>query len=133
MRPASVLICSFAGIAASVLLSALPAQAQAQDMLFRCTFDWVCDPNRKCQDAQLDIRFKLNSETNQASRIGATGPGTTNVIIGDRAATFVETPISGGVSTTTVKLSDGEAVHSSHAIDGTTLSPMQYLGNCVVY
>ena len=113
------------------LLALAPAPGSAEEMLFRCYFDWMCDPNRTYQDAGLDIRYRLDTETNQATRIGHSGPGRIDAVIGDRAVTFVETPISGGLSTTTVLLGSGDAVHSTHAIDGVTMTPLQYLGNCV--
>ena len=86
-----------------------------------------------CQDAGLDARFKVDLETNDVSRIGGNALSQFSLILGDRAITILETPISGGTATTTVKISDGEAVHSENLITGNTLTPMQYLGECVTF
>ena len=115
------------GAALAVLL-ALPAQAE--EVIFRCYFDWVCDPNRKCQDAGEDIRFRVNLETNGVERLGGNALSKFDLLLGDRALTVLERPVSGGIATTTIMLSGGDAVHSENLIDGRVLSPMQYLGQC---
>ncbi|MDJ0993985.1 MAG: hypothetical protein QNI90_10450 [Dinoroseobacter sp.] len=112
------------------LLLVLAQPAQAEEFIFRCFFDWVCDPNRTCQDAGEDIRFRVNPETNAVARIGGNDLSSFTLLIGDRAVTVLEQTISGGTTTTTIMTEDGFAVHSENAITGQLLTPMQYLGTC---
>lgn len=102
----------------------------AQEMFFKCYFDWVCDPNRSCQQADLDIRYKVDLDSQTAERLGGNELSDFQIILGDRAVSFLEIPISGGVSTTTVSTMNGDAVHSENAISGIRLEPMQYIGQC---
>ena len=113
-------------------LALAPVVAQADEIiLFKCSFDWLCDPNRKCVDADLERRIKHNTDTNTAEVLRGNPLNRMAVHIGDRSVSFLEMQISGAVDVTTIKLMNGEAVHSTHAIDGITLNPMQYLGECV--
>ncbi len=116
---------------AAALAFAMPAQAE--EVLFKCTFDWRCDPNRKCDDAWLDLRYKVDVETSAVTRLAGDPLTEASLILGDRALTILEAPVSGGTATTTVMLTDGEAVHTDHAIEGVTLSPMIYLGECITF
>ena len=111
-------------------LSLAPSPAAAEEVLFKCYFDWVCDPNRKCIDAGLDLRFKVDVEANTVVRLGGEATSSFSLILGDRGLTMLETPISGGTATTTVQISNGWAVHSDHGFDGPDMAPMQYLGDC---
>ena len=113
----------------SVLITAAPA-VQAEEVIFKCWFDWSCDPNRTCQDAGLDIRFRVDADTNAVSRIGGDPLIVMSLIFGDRAVTILEQPISGGLATTTVMISNGNAVRSENLVTGRDLTPMQYLGTC---
>lgn len=115
-------------ICLGLALSALPAQAE--EIIFKCYFDWVCDPNRKCSDASLDVRFRVDVDTNSVSRIGGDQLSETEVLLGDRALTVLEKPISGGVAATTIMIGNGNAVRAENLITGRDLTPMQYLGNC---
>ena len=47
--------------------TALPGHAD--EVVIKCYFDWSCDINRKCQDADLDIRFRADAETNVVKRM----------------------------------------------------------------
>ncbi|PSL19425.1 hypothetical protein [Shimia abyssi] len=116
----------------TALLALAPLAAQAEEHIFRCYFDWVCDPNTKCNHAGEDIRFKINIETNAVSRIAGNPLSDFDLIIGDRAITVLERPISGGTTTTTILTDNGDAVHSENAVDGRSLVPRQYLGNCIL-
>jgi hypothetical protein len=118
-------------IAFLTLTAVAPAPALAEEITFKCYFDWVCDPNRKCQDAGEDIRFKVDVENNAVTRLGGNEMSQFSLILGDRALTILEITISGGTTTTTIKVSNGEAVHSVNGIEGNTLTPFQYLGECV--
>lgn len=111
------------------LLGTLPVQAE--ELVLKCWFDWVCDPNRKCQDAGEDIRFKVDTEANSVSRIGGNPLSRFELVLGDRALTVLERPISGGVMTTTMMLGSGTAVHSENAVTGRELTPRQFVGECV--
>ncbi len=113
------------------VLALAPAQLAAEEILFRCWFDWVCDPNTRCDHAGEDIRFRVDSETNTVSRIGGNELSAFSLILGDRALTVLETPISGGTTTTTIMIDTGNAVHSENAVSGRDLSPRQYLGECI--
>ena len=115
--------------AAHALLSASPAQAES--VIFKCVFDWSCDINRSCQDAMLDVRFRTDVETTSAERLGGDPTVALEVILGDRALTFLERPISGGAATTTVMIDNGDAVRSENLVTGRLLTPMQYLGSCM--
>ncbi len=110
------------------LLLAQPVQAE--EFVFRCFFDWACDPNRTCQDAAQDVRFRVDPETNAVSRIGGNDLSAYSLLIGDRAVTILEQTISGGTSTTTIMTEDGFSVHSENLVTGQLLTPMQYLGTC---
>lgn len=116
--------------AGAVVFGAAIGPAQAGELFFKCQFDWVCDPNRSCGDAALDLRFAVDEETQAARRVGGSDTSVFSVILGDRAVTLLEVPISGGVSVTTVTTRDGAAVHSENALQGTTLEPRQYIGFC---
>ncbi|WP_068111542.1 hypothetical protein [Tropicimonas marinistellae] len=116
--------------AAGLAVCAAPALAE-EVILFKCFFDWKCDPNRACGDAALDRRIKHFTETNAVELLGGDPLSRMAVQIGDRSVSFLEMQISGAVDVTTVKITNGEAVHSTHRIDGMTLTPEQYLGECV--
>ncbi len=119
------------GIVSASVIAFSPVPAQADEViLFKCFFDWKCDPNRKCIDADLDLRIKHNTDTNEAEVLGRSPLDQIGVHIGDRSVSFLAYQISGAVDVTTIKLMNGEAVHSTHKIDGITLTPMQYLGEC---
>ncbi|MDU8926912.1 hypothetical protein RXV86_05910 [Alisedimentitalea sp. MJ-SS2] len=110
---------------------ALPAQAE--EVVIKCYFDWSCDINRKCQDADIDVRFRADAETGTVKRIGGGAMSQLDeleLILGDRAITILEKPISGGAATTTLMISNGDAVRSENLITGIRLTPMQYLGQC---
>lgn len=116
-------------MAASLIL-ATPVSAEMA--IFRCTFDWVCDPNRKCDYANLDVRFKVDLVTEKVERIGKKNDLVElEMIFGDRAITILEKPISGGLTSTTLMINDGTAVRSENEIKGHDLAPMQYLGECI--
>ncbi len=112
------------------LAAGIAPPVQAEEVIFRCFFDWMCDPNRKCIDAGEDIRFRVDLETSTVERIGGNDLSQFDLILGDRALTILERPISGGTATTTIMVSGGDAVHSENLIDGRLLSPRQYLGQC---
>lgn len=118
------------GAALALTMGAAPAPVAAEEVLFKCYFDWVCDPNRKCIDADLDLRFKVDIDNNTVTRLGGNETSSFSLILGDRGVTMLETPISGGPSMTTVQISNGWAVHSDHGFDGADMAPMQYLGEC---
>ncbi len=120
-----------AGAALMLGLTLAPAPLAAEELLFKCYFDWVCDPNRTCTDADLDLRFKVDTETNEVERLGGNPTSTFSLLLGDRGLTMLEVPISGGASTTTVQISNGWAVHSDNGFSGADLAPKQYLGECV--
>jgi len=113
------------------LLLCLAGPAQADEIIFRCVFDWVCDPNRTCQDAGEDIRFRVNTETNEVVRIGGNELSRFTLLIGDRSVTVLEQQNSGATTTTTILTEGGFAVHSENTITGQLLTPLQYLGSCV--
>lgn len=117
---------------ALVIVAGHAAQAQEtqEEVVFRCFFDWSCDPNRKCQNANLDVRFRANPATNEVSRIGGDPLVELELFLGDRAITIQELPISGGMTTTTLMINSGDAVRSENVITGRELTPMQYLGSC---
>jgi hypothetical protein len=114
-------------------LTLLATPASAESVLFKCFFDWSCDPNRKCQNAGLDVRFRVDTDTNGVTRLGGDPLVTPSMIFGDRAITILEEPISGGLATTTIMLNSGEAVRSENLITGRLLTPMQYLGSCQTF
>lgn len=118
-------------LTAIIPLTALPAQAE--QVVFRCFFDWVCDPNTKCDHAGEDIRFRVDLEANTVERIGGNPLSAFDLLLGDRAITFLERPISGGTVTTTVMIDGGDAVHSENLITGRDLTARQYLGNCTAF
>lgn len=111
----------------------LACPAGAAEINFNCLFDYVCDPNTKCSDAELDRRFRLDSETNEARVIGGEDLDQIEVVIGDRAVTFLERQISGAVAATTVNTTTGDAVYSHMRFDGTVMKTGQYLGQCAVF
>ncbi|SDJ73965.1 hypothetical protein [Aliiruegeria lutimaris] len=117
---------------ASFILAGAMAQAD-EVILFKCFFDWKCDPNTKCDHASLDLRIKHNTDTNEAEFLGKHGSplDTIGVHIGDRSVSFLAYQISGAVDVTTIALMNGEATHSSHRIGGITMKPEQYVGECV--
>ena len=123
-------------VAAIALAAALPTMAattppaRAEQLVVRCFFDWVCDPNRKCVDAGEDVRFRVDTEAQTVSRIGGNDLSTFELLIGDRALSVLEKPISGGTVTTTFLLDSGSAVHSENLITGRDLTPRQFLGEC---
>ncbi len=53
-----------------------------------------------------------------------------SLVIGDRALTIIETPISGGTTTTTIPIGGGWAVHSVNGFNGAIIAPKQYFGQC---
>ena len=113
-------------------LALVPVSVEAEEViLFKCLFDWKCDPNRSCEPASLDRRIKHHIETNAADIASGDPLDRVAVHIGDRSVSFLEMQISGAIDVTTIKLMNGEAVYSSHEIDGTTLTPQQYLGECI--
>jgi len=118
-------------LVAATSLTALPAQAE--QVVFRCYFDWVCDPNTKCDHAGEDIRFRVDLETNSVERIGGNTLSQFELLLGDRAITVLERPISGGTATTTLMLDGGDAVHSENLITGRDLTARQYLGECTAF
>lgn len=113
----------------ALVMGALPASSE--ELIFRCYFDWVCDPDTKCSDAAEDVRFRLNTETNAVSRIGGNQLSEFELLLGDRAITVLEKPISGGSTTTTILIDGGAAVHSENMIKGRSLAPRQFLGECI--
>lgn len=115
------------GLAAGIA----PAPAVAEEVFFKCHFDWDCDPNRKCTDADLNLGFHVDTETNSVSKVGGDPTSTFSLILGDRGVTILETMLSGGTATTTVSIMGGDAVHSTQPFDGMDLAPHQYLGECV--
>lgn len=112
------------------LLAVLAAPVSAEEVIVKCFFDYVCDPNRKCDNATLDLRFRLDSDTNAVERIGGNGTSEFSLILGDRAITVLEQPITGGANTTTILTETGDSVHSANRIDGRALEPRQYVGLC---
>ncbi|MCA0873397.1 hypothetical protein LCL97_21405 [Seohaeicola saemankumensis] len=116
---------------ATTSLTTLPARAE--QVVFRCFFDWVCDPNTKCDHAGEDIRFRVDLETNSVERIGGNRLSEFNLLLGDRAITVLERPVSGGTVTTTLMLDGGDAVHSENLISGRELAARQYLGECTAF
>lgn len=104
--------------------------AAAEDVVFRCAFDWVCDPNTRCDHAAKDIRFRVDVAAGTVSRLGGNNLSDFELLLGDRAITVLERPVSGGAVTTTIMLADGTAVHSENLVTGRELTPMQYVGNC---
>lgn len=104
----------------------------AEEIIFRCYFDWVCDPNRKCDHADMDVRYKVDLDTEAAERIGMNSDLVElEMIFGDRAITIMEKPISGGLTSTTLMINDGTAVRSENEVKGRDLAPFQYLGQCI--
>lgn len=117
------------GAVALGCVAALPVSAE--EVILKCYFDWGCDPNRKCDHADLDIRFRANMETNTVEPVGRKGLSEYELIFGDRAITVLERPISGGVNSLTFLITGGHAVYSRNHIAGIDLEPAQYLGECV--
>ncbi|WP_299355658.1 hypothetical protein [uncultured Shimia sp.] len=123
---------SFLRISAFVVGAAFAVPAAAEGIIFKCFFDWKCDPNRKCDHDGVDIRYKVDLETEVAERIGMKSDLIElEMIFGDRAITIMEKPISGGITTTTLLIDNGDAVRSENEISGRDLAPMQYLGQCI--
>ncbi|MCI2398329.1 hypothetical protein [Aliiroseovarius subalbicans] len=115
----------------AVALGLASGAAQAEEILFKCLFDGVCDPDRsKCESADLDLRFKVDTEANTVTRLGGNTTSRFSLILGDRALTMLEVPISGGTATTTVLMDGGWAVHSDNGFEGANLSPKQFFGEC---
>jgi len=128
---AAVMLAAMLTPTAGVAQTSSTEDENAREIILKCYFDWVCDPNRKCQDAGENIRFRVNVAENTVSRIGGDPLSKFMLVPGDRALTILERPISGGVSTTTMMLTGGgDAVHSENAVTVRTLTPMQYLGTC---
>ena len=120
-----------AALMTSVLLAAAPA-ASAEEILFKCFFDGVCDPDRsKCEASELDVRFKVDAETNAVERLGGEPTSAYSLILGDRALTVLEIPFSGGTATTTIPTGGGWSVHSDNGFNGADIAPKQYFGECV--
>ena len=120
--------------ASAVVLTIFGFAAQAETIGFRCSFDGVCNPDATtCGAADLGMFYKLDTETSAVERVGSDGLSKLSAVYGDRAVSFVEIPISGGVSTTTILLDSGVAVYSSHAVEGVLLEPRQYFGTCAVF
>ncbi|NDR54857.1 hypothetical protein [Aliiruegeria sabulilitoris] len=119
-------------VIASFVLAGAAARAD-EVILFKCFFDWKCDPNTKCDHAALDLRIRHNTDSNEAEFLGNHGSplDKIGVHIGDRSVSFLAYQISGAVDVTTIALMDGEATHSSHRIGGITMKPEQYMGECV--
>ncbi len=118
MRPLFALI-------ATTSLTALPARAE--HVALHYFFDWVRDPNTKCDHAGEDIRIRVDLETNMTQRIGANRLSEFNLFLGNRAITILERPVSGGRETTTLMLDSSDAVHSENLIPGRGLTARQYL------
>ena len=78
----------------------------AEEVIFRCWFDWMCDPNTRCADAAEDIRFRVDVEANTVTRLGGNALSQFDLLFGDRALTVLERPVSGGTATTTIMLSN---------------------------
>lgn len=118
-------------LVATVALLLAPAPLVAEEILFRCFFDGVCDPDRmKCEAAGLDIRFKVDTETNTVDRLAGEPTSAFSLILGDRALTVLEVPISGGTVTTTIPMDGGWSVHSDNGFNGAEIAPKQYFGEC---
>ncbi len=122
-------------LALGILSTSAAAQETAPEevILFKCYFDWKCDPNRKCDHADLNLRIRHNTDSNEATFVGDHGSplDRIGVHIGDRSVSFLSYQVSGAVDVTTVALMDGEAIHTSHRIKGITMTPEQYLGECI--
>ncbi|TCL09430.1 hypothetical protein BXY66_1477 [Shimia isoporae] len=118
-------------LAVASLLGLMAAPVHADQFIYRCWFDWGCDPNTKCDHAGEDVRFRVETETNVVERIGGNPLSVFELVLGDRAVTILERPISGGTTTTTIMLDSGEAVHSENAVSGRDLAPRQFVGECV--
>ena len=120
------------GLAAAFVLLLVMAAApvRAEEVIFRCIFDWVCDPNRTCSDVAEDIRFRIDLEASTVERIGGNPLSAFQLLLGDRALTVLELPISGGTTSTTIMVDSGDAVHSANHIEGRILEPRQYVGRC---
>ena len=118
-------------IAAAVALLLTPAPASAEEILFKCFFDGVCDPDRMtCEASGLDVRFKVDTETNAVEQLGGEPTSAFSLILGDRALTVLEVPFSGGTVTTTIPTGGGWAVHSDNGFNGADIAPKQYFGEC---
>ncbi len=118
-------------LAAAVALLLAPAPATAEEILFKCFFDGVCDPDRmKCEASGLDIRFKVDIETNAVEPLGGEPTSAYSLILGDRALTVLEVPFSGGTATTTIPTGGGWSVHSVNGFNGADIAPKQYFGEC---
>ena len=117
-----------AAVFATVLLAAPLA---AEEILFKCFFDGVCDPDRmKCEASELDVRFKVDTETNEVEQLGGEVTSAYSLILGDRALTVLEVPFSGGTVTTTIPTGGGWSVHSVNGFNGADIAPKQYFGEC---
>ncbi len=117
--------------AATLALALAATPAAAEEILFKCFFDGVCDPDRStCEAAELDIRFKVDTETNAVERLGGEPTSSYSLILGDRAVTLLEVPISGGTATTTIPTGGGWSVHSDNGFNGADIAPKQYFGEC---
>ncbi len=115
----------------AALLAAAPAPLAADEILYRCFFDGVCDPDRsKCEGAALDIRFRVDTATGAVERLGGDATSRYSLILGDRALTMLEIPVSGGTATTTVPTGGGWSVHSDNGFNGADIAPKQYFGEC---
>ena len=117
--------------AALALVVIAPVPVAAEEILFKCFFDGMCDPDRmKCEAAGLDVRFKVDTEINTVERLGGEPTSTFSLVLGDRALTVLEIPFSGGTTTTTIPTGGGWAVHSENGFNGADIAPKQYFGEC---
>ena len=117
--------------ALTALALAFAAPAAADEILFKCWFDGICDPDRMtCEGAGLDVRFRVDPATGAVEALGGEATSAYSLILGDRALTILEVPFSGGTTTTTIPTGGGWAVHSVNGFNGAEIAPKQYFGQC---
>ena len=115
------------GLGLSILFYASPASAEV--MQLECSFDFSCVKEGECGSSKFEMRFSLDTVTEEAFAVGSGGLSPVRFLSGYGAFSFVEELDSGAVQTTTIA-EGGRAVHSRNTVIAGMIANSQYLGKC---
>jgi hypothetical protein len=121
--------------ATALFLAGAALPLRAGEGVFGCFFDWACNPDTaRFEGTSEDFRFMADLETHAVPHLGGDPLIQASLILGGRAVTILEMPVSGGTAAAaTIRISNGEAVRSDHRIPGNTPGPRQLPGERITF
>ena len=116
-------------VALLLLTPFLAANAAAPTFEYDCKFTHTADQEGYREDDSVKLIYMSFDDNSSMMRGNLGGVEVKTIYVGDQM-TFVETTPSGNVTTTTILLSTGVAVHSRNMFWSGELGPSQFYGAC---